>query len=105
MSTSTRPPARSLRHKFVVSVIVTALLIPAPAAAVFLRTTDEIVRAGGNQIRDWLLAVFRTTTDPGNRERKGVRPSPPPSKAEREAKVAKLELNVASEIELKSRQR
>ena len=61
MSTFTRP----LAHKFVAIVtivFVTALLVPAPEAAAWLR------------------------------ERKGVRPAQAPTKAEREAKVAKLEL-------------
>lgn len=108
MSTFTRPPARSLRCKFVAIItilFITAVLVPTPAAAALLRTTGETIRAEGAQIRDWLLAAFRTRTGAGNRERQGVRPSPAPSKAEREAKVAKLELNVTAEIELKSRQR
>ena len=108
MSTFTRPPARSLRRKFVATVtivFVTVLLVPAPVAAAWIRTTDETIRAGGSEIRTWLLSILGAKSDGGNRERKGVRPSPAPTKAERESKVAKLELNVAAEIELKSRQR
>ena len=97
-------PLRGQLTAIVTIFCVSALLVPAPAEAALLRTTNETVRAGGRQIHDWLLAVFRATTSTGNRERKGVRPAPAPSKAEREAKVAKLELNVGAEIELKSRQ-
>jgi YD repeat-containing protein len=49
--------------------------------------------------------MLGTAGDGGNRERQGVRPSPAPTKSEREAKVAKLELNVETKLELKSRQR
>ncbi len=84
MSNFARPLA------IVMIFFVGVLLVPAPAAAELIRTT---------------LSVFRTTSESGNRERKGVRPAPPPTKAERETRVAKLELNVGTEIELKSRQR
>src|ERR1044071_8596993 len=97
MASFTRPLAITMI--FVVSV----LLVPAPVGAALIRTTDESVRNGGNQLRAW-FSVFRTTSD-GTREQKGVRPLPAPTKAEREARVAKLELNVGAEIELKSRQR
>ena len=100
----TRPSSRSLRRRFIASitiVFVAALLVPAPVAAAWIRATDESIRAGTNRIRAW----FSSTSDGVNRERKGVRPAPAPSKVEREAKVAKLELNVAAEIELQSRQR
>jgi len=76
-----------------------------PVAAALIRTADQTVRDGGSQIHAWLLSILGTTSDGDNRERKGVRPSPAPTKSEREARVAKLELNVAPEIELKSRQR
>src|ERR1051325_4139515 len=76
MSTFTRPLARRQFVAVVTMFLVTTLLVPAPVVAAYA----------------------------GNRERKGVRPAPAPTKAEREAKVARLELNVASEIELKSRQ-
>jgi len=98
MSSFTRPLA------VVMSFFITLLLVPAPVAAALIRTTDQTVRDEGNQIRAWLLAVFGTTGD-GTRERKGLRPAPAPTKAEREARVAKLELNVGADIELKSRQR
>jgi hypothetical protein len=108
MSIFTRPLSDSLRRKFVAVVtifFVTALLVPAPAAAAWIRTTDETVRARGNEIRAWLLSIPELTRNGGSRERKGVRPSLAPTKAEREAKVSELELNVAAELELKSRQR
>ena len=89
MSTFTRPLAITM------IIFISVLLIPAPVAAVLIRATD---------FRAWFVSVFRTTSD-GTRERKGVRPLPAPTKAEREARVAKLELNVTSDIELKSRQR
>jgi len=108
MSTFTRPPARSLRRILIAITtifFVSVLLVPIPSAAALIRTADSTVRDGGNQIRAWLLSVFRMPSDGGNRERKGVRPPPAPTRAEREARVARLELNVAPEIELKSRQR
>src|ERR1051325_7925672 len=77
MSTFTRPLARRQFVAVVTIFLIRALLVPAPVVAAYA----------------------------GNRERKGVRPAPAPTKAEREAKVARLELNVAPEIELKSRQR
>ena len=98
MSSFTRPLAITMI--FFSSV----LMVPAPVGAALFRTTDQTVRDGANQLSGWLLSVFRTTND-GARERKGVRPSPAPTRAEREAKVAKLELNIAAEVELKSRQR
>src|ERR1051325_11480497 len=76
MSTFTRPLARRQFVAVVTIFLIRALLVPAPVVAAYA----------------------------GNRERKGVRPAPAPTKAEREAKVARLELNVAPEIELKSRQ-
>ena len=108
MSIFTRPLANSFRRKLIAIAtifFVTVLLVPVPVAAALIRSTDQTVRDGGHQIRTWLLSVFGTTSDGGNRERKGVRPLTAPTKAEREARVARLELNVAPEIELKSRQR
>jgi hypothetical protein len=86
---------------------ITAMLIPAPAAAAAVRTTDRTVREGGAQVWSWLVSTFDVLgrSQNINRDRKGVRPAQPLTKAEREARVARLELNVASEIELKSRQR
>src|SRR6185295_582651 len=98
MSSFTRPLAITM------ILFISVLMVPAPVGAALIRTTDQTVRDGANQLSGWLLSVFRTTND-GARERKGMRPSPAPTRAEREAKVAKLELNIAAEVELKSRQR
>lgn len=99
----------SIRRLIAVLVIflIVASLVPAPAAAAALRSTQKTVFTDARQTWGWLLSVINVfgTGDSVNRERKGVRPSPAPAKAEREARVAKLELNVAPEIELKSRQR
>src|ERR1044072_5999054 len=108
MSIFSRPLSGPSRRKLIAIVtifFVTVLLVPVPVAAALIRTTDQTMRDGGHQIRAWLLSFLGTTTDGGNRERKGVRPLPAPDKTEREARVARLELNVAPEIELKSRQR
>ena len=94
MAIFTRPLAGSSHRKLVAIAtifFVSVLLVPVPVAAALIRTADNTVRDGGNQIRAWLLSVLGTTTE-GNRERKGVRPSAAPTKAEREARVAKLEL-------------
>src|ERR1044071_4800663 len=88
-------------RKLISILFATTLLVPAPVAAAWIRTTDETVRARAM----WLRSVFETMSDGATRERKGVRPSPVPTKAEREAKVARIEINVSAEIELKSRQR
>ena len=72
--------------------ILIALLIPKPVGAAMLHSI------AGN------LWERKAGNDERNRERKGVRSAPPQSKAEREAKVASIQLNVGDEIQLSSRQ-
>jgi hypothetical protein len=90
-----------------ISVMI-ALLAPAPSAAAVLHTTDQSVRAAGTRVWTWFasaLSALGSRTGQGeSREQKGVRPLAPPTKAEREAQVAAIELNVTSEIVLTSRQ-
>lgn len=82
--------------------ILIALLVPKPVGAAMLHSMGQSVRAGSAFARN--LWERKSNNDERNRERKGVRPAPPQSKAEREAKVASIQLNVGSEIQLSSRQ-
>lgn len=86
--------------------ITIGLLVPEPVAAAVLNSMDQSARAGGARFLAW-LAPWKSIwerNDETDRERKGLRPPSPQSKAEREAQVAAIELNVSSEIELISRQ-
>jgi len=111
MSFSTGRIARFSSRQIIAVVIIftiAALLVPLPVATAALRTADSSVREAKNKLSTWLASEVATlksgTTQADNRERKGVRPSPPMTREERAMKVARLELNVAGEIELKSRQ-
>ena len=89
-----------------VNTLLVLSLVPTPITAAALQTTQKTVRESASKTWDWLIALGGFGgSQSTNRERKGVRPSPAPTKAERNAKVAKLELNVGAEIELQSRQR
>jgi len=82
-------------------------LVPAPASAAVLYSTDQTIRCVGNQALTWLISLFgglSVGASKGKRERKGVRPLPPPSKAEREAQVASIDSNVTGNITLRSRE-
>jgi RHS repeat-associated protein len=112
MSTFRRRLARYSRQQVIavtMTILVASLLIPLPVAAAVLRTAEVSVREQGNQAWAWLLFALGGfgggRDEGGSRERKGLRPAAAPSKEEREAKVARLEVNVTGEIELKSRQR
>lgn len=111
MSTFTRRIARFSSRQIIAMVMIftiAALLVPMPVASAALCTADTTVREAKNQVLAWLAsevaALISRTSQRDNRERKGVRPSPPLSPAERAMKVARIELNVADEIELKNRQ-
>src|SRR6185369_13438089 len=111
MSTFTRRIARLSSRQVIAMVMIftiAALLVPMPVAAAALQTADKSAREAKNQVLTWLASGVATlisrTPQRDNRERKGVRPSPPLTQAERAMKVARIELNVADEIELKSRQ-
>lgn len=100
----------SLRQTIAITLIsvMISLLAPPSSATSVLQTTDKSVRAAGSQILTWLTSTWADlnsrASDGGNRVRKGVRPEPPKSKAEREAQVASIDLNVTGEIVLVSRQ-
>lgn len=110
MATFIRRVSRfSVRQSIALAMVflLTAALVPAPATAAVLQMTEKTAREGGNQVWNWLgsaLDVLRKA-DGVDRERKGIRPASPLTKAEREARVTNLELNVPNEIELKSQQR
>ncbi|HET6979733.1 MAG TPA: hypothetical protein VFI24_25600, partial [Pyrinomonadaceae bacterium] len=109
MSHFTRQISRFAIRRLI-AVIVSSLLVfslvPTPVTAAVLHTTQKTVSESVSKTWAWLRALGGFRESQGtNRERKGVRPSAAPTKAERKAKVAKLELNVGDEIELKSRQR
>lgn len=88
--------------------IMVHLLIPSPATAAVLHSTDQTVRAVGSQAWTWLASTLGALGirigQEDNRKRKGVRPGPPLTKAEREAKVAAIELNVTGDIRVRSRE-
>ena len=89
-----------------VSVMVCVLAPPSSAASLF-QAADKSVRALGGHISSWLATAvgpLGSRASGGNRLRKGVRPAPPVSRAEREAQVATIDLNVARDIVLTSRQ-
>lgn len=111
MSTSSIRFSRfSLRQilAIVLIFVMTALLVPTPSAAAVLHATDNTVRSAGNRVWTWFASGLSTLRSSPNgqeiRERQGVRPLAPQTKAEREAQVAAIELNVAGEIVLTSRQ-
>ena len=83
------------------------LLIPSPVLAVGVQSSRQIVTGTPGQVWSWLASLFSTfgSSETSTRRRQGVRPAPAPSKSERESQVVALELNVAREIVLKSRER
>src|SRR6202008_383159 len=109
MSLFTWQISRFTIRRFIAVIGISLLvlsLVPTPVTAAAVRTTHKTVRQGASKTWAWLIALGGFGgSQSTNRERKGLRPSPAPTKAERKAKVARLELNVADEIELKSRQR
>jgi hypothetical protein len=83
MSTLTRRVSRlSMQQITAIAMIffITVLIVPAPSAAAMLRSTEQTVSEKGSQVLKWLGSGFadstKGTTQGGNRERKGVRPSP-----------------------------
>ena len=110
MSTARRLSTVSLRR--IVAIMLVAMMIgsllPAPASAAVLHSTDQTVRAVGNQALTLLTSALGAlgigAAEQGRRERRGVRPSPPLSKAEREAQVASIDSNVTGDITLRSRE-
>jgi RHS repeat-associated protein len=69
-----------------------------------LQAAEQKLNAAGRDAWSWFASLLGPVATARNRERKGVRPVPPQSKEEREARVASLELNPANEITLQSRQ-
>lgn len=87
--------------------VMVSLLAPPSSAASLLQVADKGVRALEGRMLSWLattLDLLNNRATAGSRVRKGVRPVSPVSKAEREAQVAAIDLNVADEIVLMSRQ-
>ena len=89
MSTFIRRTARLSSRQVTAMVMIftiAALLVPMPVAAAALRTADRSVREAKNQVLAWLASEVTTLisrrTQQDNRERKGVRPSPPLTQAE-----------------------
>lgn len=107
----THPPAYfAFRRIIAVGLIFLcfALLIPAPVFAQALETSLPTLNASRLQFSRWFYSFFMIpgVTAPGfNQDRSGVRPSGSQSKAEKELQVSAIELNVAGEVVVKSRQR
>ena len=89
-------------------LVLTALLAPTPVAVAALKTTEQKLSVPGKHAWTWLTAIVGSlglnASNTRNQERRGVAPPSPPTKAEREARVASLELNPADEVLLKSRE-
>ncbi len=81
---------------------LSSLLAPMPIKAAMLQDTRQKL---GDSWR-WFALAFEGVrrSSSGERERKGVRPSPALTKEEREARVANLELNPSNDIVLQSKQ-
>ena len=83
-----------------------SLLAPVSVKAAMLQDAEQKLSAA---LLDFLglfpaaVGSLRGRPD-GERYRKGVRPSPAPTKEEREARVATLELNPNTDVTLQSRQ-
>lgn len=96
------------RPKFVAILLIIVLVTmstPAPVAAVALQTTG--VDSASKQLRVWLASAWNAVSGlVANRqqERKGVQPEAPQTKAEKELRVADLEVNPAKNTTLTSRQ-
>src|SRR5687767_12594682 len=89
-------------------VIITVLLVPVPAAATILQSSEQRVSDAGNQAWTWLASgIGPLWSNPGatDRQRNGVRPAAAMSKLERESSVASLEVNPAERVVLQSRQK
>jgi hypothetical protein len=109
MATLKRLSHSSLRQFIAIALIGTliGLLTPAPVTATALHTTERKLTAVRAQAWQWLESVRNALGRmevAGNRKRKGVKPPAPPTKAEREARVAALDLNPSTEVVLQSKQ-
>ena len=111
MSTLNRPLATFSLRRIVAITLVSMMIgsvLPAPTSAAVLHSTNQTMRAVGNQALTWLTLALAALGVGGakedKRETKGVRPSPPASKAEREAQVASIDSNVTGDITLRSRE-
>lgn len=99
---------RSPRQVVAIGVILVliTLSIPGPVAASTLKSTRETLNETTTEVSSWLTSLLETlnkTTTP-NRERKGIRPAPAPTKEEREALVAAIQINPAADVQLSSRE-
>lgn len=98
-----------MRQLIAIALIVTlcGMLVPVPVSAAVLQVTERKLSGLGNGAWSWMQSVigmFNRGANQGNREQKGVRPAPAPTKEELEARVAALEVNPANEVTIQSRQ-
>src|SRR6185369_1400379 len=104
-------PGLSLRRIVAIALVSMMMgsMLPAPTSAAVLHSTNQTMRAFGSQALTWLMLASAALGVAGDKEdkhqRKGVRPSPPASKAEREAQVASIDSNMTGDITLRSRER
>jgi hypothetical protein len=93
-------------QRFTAIVLVLALiglLAPLSVTAAALRAGEKELNTVVGQTWDWLKSMVQPLiTAPA--QRNGIRPSPPLTKAEREARVTSVEINPAEEVTLQSRQ-
>lgn len=83
------------------------MLVPVPVSAAVLQVAERKLSGLGNDAWSRMQSVvgmLNSGANQGNHDRKGMRPAPAPTKEEREARVAALEINPANEITLQSRQ-
>ena len=111
MSTVSRRLSTFFLRRIVAITLVSmmiGLMVPPPTSAAVLYSTNQTMRAVGNQALTWLILALAALGVGGDkedkRERKGVRPSPLASKAEREGQVASIDSNVTGDITLRSRE-
>ena len=110
MSSPIRRIARlSIRQLISITLIafLMAALLPQATAATALQTTQAGMGATGKQIwalLTWVIDSFGNTTLTTRQERKGMKPISAPSKEEREAQVAALEVNPTGDVILQSTQ-
>lgn len=91
----------------ILAAIMLGFLIPSPAAAAVLRSTNQTVRTAGSYVWLRLTATLEvlgvSVYNERSRVRKGVRPEQQ-TIAEREGQVAAIQLNMSSDIVLRSRE-
>ena len=98
----------SLRPRQVLAIALAvsllALSTPVSVAAEAMRSSQQELSGVGQSALTWIASTIADMAPTSKRDRKGVRPGTPLGRAEKEASVARLEVNPGREVKLESRE-